>query len=545
MDSVVRSDLLLTSAYDVYSAGPSRLRVVMTYSSQLFARLLVLAKTPVFKDNFAGDDVRFSHQFEDLEREMGKAQSMSENNQIDWYVVHEQSEALLREQSKDLRAGVWLTWALYQRESFPGLLAGLGLLHHLCTEHWEHIHPLKLRTRAAAIGWLVGRLDRALSENVPIKEQLPLFQHMVDLLLELERTLAVHLGDDVPLLLPICRRLTRMVQRAVDSQPEKGVIATAVAQVKQAAAQLIEPNALIDNEKDAHKALRQQQDGARALCGWWLKQKATDLRALRLNRVLTWLSVDFIPERNAEQITPLRALPADTLKNYQSRFNQGQFADLLVELEASFAKAPFWFDGQRMVWECLSALKAEQAMREVELQLALLLQRLPGLAELRFSDGIAFADPQTRTWIDAHVLPHLSPSEPDAPLPVTDLPAWELALEHAQELLRISGFKPAVQLLKREAGSAQGERVRFFWQLTLARLCFHAKKYELAKTQLEMLDERLHRSGLQTWEPDLVLEVLRLLHRCCELLPQNHEVRERKDEMYRRLCHLDLEVVLE
>jgi len=147
----------------------------MTYSSQLFARLLVLAKTPVFKDNFAGDDVRFSHQFEDLEREMGKAQSMSENNQIDWYVVHEQSEALLREQSKDLRAGVWLTWALYQRESFPGLLAGLGLLHHLCTEHWEHIHPLKLRTRAAAIGWLVGRLDRALSENVPIKEQLPLF----------------------------------------------------------------------------------------------------------------------------------------------------------------------------------------------------------------------------------------------------------------------------------------------------------------------------------------------------------------------------------
>jgi type VI secretion system protein VasJ len=41
------------------------------------------------------------------------------------------------------------------------------------------------------------------------------------------------------------------------------------------------------------------------------------------------------------------------------------------------------------------------------------------------------------------------------------------------------------------------------------------------------------------------LQVLHLLHTCCELLPQNHVVRERKDEIYRRLCHLDLEVVLE
>jgi type VI secretion system protein VasJ len=29
------------------------------------------------------------------------------------------------------------------------------------------------------------------------------------------------------------------------------------------------------------------------------------------------------------------------------------------------------------------------------------------------------------------------------------------------------------------------------------------------------------------------------------LLPQNHAVRERKEEIYRRLCHLDLDVVLE
>ena len=61
----------------------------------------------------------------------------------------------------------------------------------------------------------------------------------------------------------------------------------------------------------------------------------------------------------------------------------------------------------------------------------------------------------------------------------------------------------------------------------------------------EALDHELQQAGLHQWEPDLALEVLRLLHSCCELLPQNHAVRERKDEVYRRLCHLDLEVVLE
>ncbi|MCY1381446.1 type VI secretion-associated protein [compost metagenome] len=92
---------------------------------------------------------------------------------------------------------------------------------------------------------------------------------------------------------------------------------------------------------------------------------------------------------------------------------------------------------------------------------------------------------------------------------------------------------------------AQGGRDRFFWQLAMARLCFEGKQYELAKTQLEALDQLLCANRMGEWEPDLVLEILRWMYRCCELLPQNHAVRESKDEIHRRLCHLDLEVVLD
>ena len=518
----------------------------MSYSSKLSTDYLELANSAISPQQFAGDDIRFSSEFEALENELSKAQSMHESGQTDWLKVQEIAETLLRSQSKDLRIAAWLTWALYQRESFPGLVAGCGLLRHLCEQYWAQLHPAKPRTRAAAICWLVPRLELVLSENVSIKEQIPLFRRLVEHLEGLDAVCTEHLSDDAPLLLPITRRLNSMVQRAADNQPQTGLVGAAVAQVKQAATHLFSADAPIDNEKEAHKALRAQQESARPLCAWWLKQKTTDLRALRLNRTLLWLPIDALPERNAEHITALRGLPADKIKAYRDRSDQGQYADLLVELEASLAKAPFWFDGQRMVWECLQGLNAEMAMREVEVHFALLVQRLPGIVELRFHDGAPFADPATRAWIAANVMPHLQTTSAPRKVEVAvTQPAWELALEEVLPILRKDGLKAAVQILKQGLHSAQGGRVRFFWQFALARLCFTAKKYELAKTQLETLDQTLQDSGLSAWEPDLALEVLHLLHSCCELLPQNHAVRERKEEIYRRLCHLDLEVVLE
>jgi type VI secretion system protein VasJ len=166
--------------------------------------------------------------------------------------------------------------------------------------------------------------------------------------------------------------------------------------------------------------------------------------------------------------------------------------------------------------------------------------------ELRFHDGSPFIDPVTRTWVDARVMPHLQ--SPQTPLPAESFeaqPAWEQALEDVQPILYQDGLKAAVQILKQGMQSAQGARTRFYWQFALARLCFTARKYELAKNQLENLDQTLRNAGLHTWEPDLAQQVLQLLHKCCEALPQNHAVRECKEEIYRRLCHLDLEVALD
>jgi len=516
----------------------------MPHSCALSAHCLELAKVSISKENFAGKDVRYSSEYESLESELSKAQSMHDGGQVDWVKVREQSEILLATQSKDLRIGAWLTWALYQRESFPGLVAGLGLIHELCANHWSDIYPVKQRTRCAAIHWLVPRIERVLDDNAVLNEQPALGDRLIAVLENLDRVFARHLDADAPPLLPICRRIRSLVQPAADTLPQAQG-ATPV-QPLQSATPKAAPASTVQSEKDAHKCLRQLQESARPLCGWWLEQKVGDVRALRLNRSLPWLLIESMPESNTEQITALRGLPADRLKIYQDKYEHRRYADLLVELEASLAKAPFWFDGQRMVWECLQGVHADASMREVELHFALFLQRLPGVTELRFHDGVPFADAATKAWISGSVMPRLqcAVAPPAIETAGAQLP-WECALSDALSVLSQDGLKTAVRILKHGMRSAHGKRARFFWQLSLARLCFTARRYELAKTQLETLDQTLEQSGLDAWEPDLALQVLQLLHSCLALLPLNQGVRDHKDQVYRRLCHLDLEVALE
>ncbi|MBV4482404.1 type VI secretion system protein TssA [Pseudomonas khavaziana] len=517
----------------------------MEYSEELFDYYQEVAKLPCRPDGFAGSDMRFSAEFEALEDELGKTRSIHAEGPPDWHKVCQLSESLLRDHSKDLRVAVWLTWALHQCHSFTGLLAGLGLLHDLCEHHWAQVYPSKLRTRVAALGWLVSRLEPLFAQNLCVSGQLPVFQALLEHLVRLDQLWGQQLGNEAPQLVPIRRQLAEHLARTVHEAAKPEGATGAVAYVKPATTQLPQPGQRIDSEKDAHKLLRSLQEQARPLCAWWLRQDTTDPRALRLSRTLVWMTLIHYPDANNERVTALRPPAADKLKRYQERLGQAQHAELLPELEASLAGAMFWFDGLRMAWECLEGLHADLAMTELEMHFALLLQRLPNLPEYRFDDGTPFADPTTCEWISLHVRRHLQRSEPLAVVAGTSPEPWEAALEAVLPCLRKNGLKAAVVVLKQGLYAAPSERARFHWRLALARLCGIAGKHDLARVQLEQLHDQLQRNGVECWEPELAVQVGQRLYRCYDLLPQGHGVRECKEALHRRLCQLDLEAVLE
>lgn len=491
---------------------------------------LHLARTPITAESPCGTDVRYSPEYEQLEQEVGKSGALHGTGEIDWERVRGGCETLLREQSRDLRVAAWLTWGLYQQHGLTGLTAGLGLLLELCRQSWDGLFPAKPRTRAAAIGWLLPRLEQALQTT---NADSALLMRLHDQLTRLDAFLSQQLGELAPVLLPLCRQLETLARRHKPQAvaPAAPAIAPALAPAAEATG-----SGKPQSDRDAHRLLRGLQEQARTLSDWWLSRKVTDARALRLSRCLLWLPIEALPPADADRVTSLRGLPQERLKHFQALLQQGRHAELLVELETSLARAPFWLDGQHLAWQCLRALGAETAQQALEHELAGLLRRLPGLDTLRFHDGTPFADSATLAWIAGQVLAGTG-SEPGA---IADDAPWDAGLEQARALLREQDLKAGLQWLINGQQGAQGLRERTWWELAQARLCREAGRPELARALLEALDREAQERDLEAWEPRLALAISRQLHACYE----QQGMRERRDELYRRICRLDLQAAL-
>ncbi|KUM42791.1 type VI secretion system protein TssA [Pseudomonas sp. EpS/L25] len=510
----------------------------------LASSYITIAELAIKEDNFAGEDCRYSPEFEHLEKACHNSQALHRDITPDWADIAAQATVFLREQSKDLRVAGWLTWALQRTQGWSGLQAGLTLLERLIEVHWDVLHPRKERTRAAACSWLCGRLDGLFDSTTLNTLELSWLQTFSVQLARLESLLQPRLGNAAPLLLPLVRRLDEQQRR--QAQPSAAALFTTAAGAATATMTSTTqpmPQGPLESDKDAHRLLRQLQEGARSLSSWWLRQRAGDPRALRLNRALLWSGIDSLPAHDAQGITGLRGLPADRLKLFQERQSADEAAPLLVELETSLARAPFWLDGQRLVWECLQNLGAEVACREIEWPLVLLLQRLPGLEALAFHDGQPFADAQTRLWLAGL-------ATRGAPQPATptggDSPQedWRAILAAALAELRGSGLKSAVRLLQAGRLGAQGERQRLLWDLASAQLLIHARQFELAHCQLAELDAE-HGALLVRWEPSLALDILQARRQCLEALPVTADSRAQLQQLRPRLCRLDLEAALD
>lgn len=506
-------------------------------------------------DSFVGEDVRYSATFEEVESMLSGSTSLFSSTATDWQKVVELSEKILTTQAKDIRVLAWFSWGLFKIDSFAGLHAGVYFLNELIAKCWDDIFPTKQRTKMSAVEWLSSRLEQLFQESIDVKEQIPLFEALLVELMRLDTFLTDKWQDKSPLLLPTCRRIERMISKTTQvadkDKESKSVVEKVITQAKEIVTGTATPQSIIttlDNERDASKLLRNLQDNGRTLCIWWLNQRPTDIKALRLNRTLLWIAIEALPD-SKDDVTTLRPVPLDKVNNYKERLAQGRYSDLITDVEISISKAPFWLDGQHIVWQCLHALRMDAAMLELEVQLALFLQRVPRVTELKFHDNTAFANEATVAWINDQVLPRLNNQAGQINAHIvssgTGQEAWDEVLQECITNLSREGLKESMAPLVAGLKIATGGREKFFWQLCMAKLCFANKKYELAKTQLENLDEHVHQLGIEQWEPSLALEVVYLLYKCCELLPQSQQVRESKERLYKRLCFLDMDLIVD
>lgn len=210
----------------------------------------------------------------------------------------------------------------------------------------------------------------------------------------------------------------------------------------------------------------------------------------RLRRHALWQSITSTPQAESDGRTPLAAVSADMVADYQSRLVSADMA-LWQQVEKSVLLAPYWLDGHCLSAQTALRLGYTQVADAIRDEVTRFLERLPQLTRLLFNDRTPFINEQTKQWLSA------LPDGKAAPVAQTGeemQAAWACFAEQ--------GLEAALRYL--EMLPEGDPRDQFHHQYLAAQLTEAAGLVQLAQQQYRLL----YKMGLQMmvadWEPSLL-----------------------------------------
>jgi len=482
--------------------------------------LAQLGNEPVSADAPAGASVRYDPEFDQLQEEIAKLESV-DAVPVNWGEVVDIGSRLLSQKSKDLLVACYVCHGLYDRNGYAGLANGLTILSGMIDTYWDTLFPelKRQRARVAAMEWLVERLGPLVSERTPKPAERDAIAVSRELLEQLDEVLKEKLGEQAvawgEIYRPVrdydadfAREVAKQEQAKAEQQQET---ATATAQGGTVTPVQVSSSQEITSDQDVNKSLRSCQDMLKQVATYQRGKNLADPVPYRLLRMATWMDAEIPPVQN--NMTQIRQVPAERLEFLKQQVESGNHVVLINEVESSFANAPFWLDAHRLTAMALEALGHVDAQQAVITELAVFLRRLPKLLDYQFMGGQPFADDLARLWIESEVLAGSETVSASAPGETGHSP-WLEVSGRARQLATKGKFREGVTLFQDGRRQAGSRRERFMWDLHQARFCQEAGYVEVAIPQLESLDDEAEHFHLEEWEPALSLQIAALLLVC-------------------------------
>ncbi|WP_314957404.1 type VI secretion system protein TssA [Bradyrhizobium cosmicum] len=467
----------------------------------------------------AGMNVRDAAEFEQLEAEVRRMDADGPAA-VDWSKVSTLSLHILSNQSKDILVACWASYGLFRTGGYQGLAVGLGVLRGMVDAHWEGLFPpiRRERARVAAIDWLFGRVGPEVAENAPTEADYPAvlaaYEVLDDLDWQLREKLVneqVALGELLSALQPHYDQAKRVIAAAAERATEAATQAAELAAVapavsilpvKSAQSAVVEASLTATSDDDWAGFIDRLPDMLRQATAARRVTSPTDPKVYLFARVGSWMRFDALPPDTGGRTTICP--PADNIAALEAKVATGRHADVVNLVEEIVWTAPFWLDTHRHAAKALKQMGPlfEPAAAVVRAGLALLAIRYPRIFELQFNDGRPFADEETRAWVAADGA-DVSPGRD--PVDVAVAEAYRL----------IGGGQPqaALEKLSHALNGVRGERARFVGQLAQARFCIETGFVTTAIPLLEHMEEVVAERNLESWEPELVLDVAELRFR--------------------------------
>jgi type VI secretion system protein VasJ len=490
-----------------------------------------LGKEPIQPDQPAGSDARYEPEYEKLQAEIDKLSSPSASGGIDWKKVSDLAGSILDKKCKDLLVASYLAVSQIHIRRIEGLTDGLKVIHDLIEYYWDDLFPPKkrMRGRLAAIEWWIEKTEMALKgiTSQPIAAEKADAIHQA--LTQIDSLLVEHLPQP-PLLRPIQRVLEEFpsvsqgqsepdsTSTAEPPQPQQSpaLKPETPRESPQTAAASDEPRELA-TESDAQKFITTGMQKVRQAAAFLLEHNSINAMAYRYRRAAAWSLVSALPPQSNGQtrIPP----PAPQIRQALLDLREsGNWNALIMSAEQRLSQFIFWFDLNRFSAEALAGLGNgyQQAYEAVCQETAFFIYRFPTLAELSFSDGCPFADPETRQWLNDIAIGANSVaaagaamSEPADAAPKTDHMANTLA--KAQGLAKKKKLPQAVRLFQTELKNCDSQQEVLMWRSALCRILIGSKRTDMALPHLELILKDIETYRLVSWDPQSALEGLKLV----------------------------------
>lgn len=491
-----------------------------------------------------GINAKFEPAYEAIAKEVGKLDSPI-GGAVKWPEVLEGAKELLQRTSKDLLLAAWVANGLYVTKQLDGLVTGTVLLTELFDRYWDTMFPevSRLRARVNALAWFLDRVNMTLASTaVTAQDRAPLFALGVAMkkLGEVTREKFAGNGPAVgPLVESIERVKLSLPAAAPPPAPPKAAepapaattpptpaggtpaatsTASAPTQAASSGPALTEAAPAFDPSGDVITYLRSVGSSLQTVSSHLRRANAADPVAYRLLRTGLWLHLTQTPGGVSSGKTPTPPVAPALRAKLDQMAGNGRFAELLEESESALVRACFCLDLNRYSALALAQLGPSHAAARAAIlaELASFLRRLPALLQVTFSDGSPFADPQTKSWLEAEVLPSKGGGGGSGSGGADD-PAAK-TLEEARTLSGGGKAAEAIALLQASSSSAPSAEARFKLRLALAETAFGAGHSALARAVYVALDKEIETRGLDEWQPAVAVRCLEGYVQCLRTL---------------------------
>jgi type VI secretion system protein VasJ len=505
--------------------------------------LTTLGKAPIHPDRPTGEDVRYHPLFDQLQAEVDRSSLPSMAGAVDWEKVVSISSEILSTKSKDLLVAGYLAVGLMHTRKIAGLATGLKIYRDMVEHHGPNLFPQRQRGRLLSMEWLkeksaaavillqgsaiapddlkgmqedLARLHHALGEILP---EAPPLQGLKEFLSASAGTVNADALD--------------VVTPAPISNPESDQhVETPPPAAQQGATQTVNP----------HEAVDEIVHGMRQTAAFLRELDQMNPVPYRLARQAAWLQIlDLPPTHSGRTLLPP---PSETIRKRLSSLQEvGDSTRVLKEVEGLLHDFIFWLDLNRYAACALSEMGSGPAAAAVRQETSFLLQRVPGLDELCFADGTPFADAGTKEWLRKHRGAPLMASPNPACTEAAAEPAEDgtvaKELQAATAFLREGDIEAAVTRLQDGLRKSLSERERLQRRLALSRLLVETENSSLALPHLEQVVTDLDRFSLDSYDPELALEGLKLAWHAYDS-QQDSLSKQKAKETLHRIGRIDL-----